>query len=250
MLDLIVIPDALNWVSFWGLIVASCFTSMLTASFGIGGGMLMLAAIAQLLPVKAIIPIHGVVQLGSNAGRSLVMLKNVHWHSLFWFAIGSALGAVLGGQLVINLPIDALRVVLGLFILFTVWGPRLTTRFANNKSLFFGGILSTFLTMFIGATGPFVLALIRAFDLNRLKLVATSAACLVLQHALKVITFGMLGFVFAPYMSLIILMILSGFIGTIIGKKLLIKIDEKRFQFWLNMILSFFALRLLLIALI
>jgi len=208
----------------------------------------MLATMAQLIPVKAIIPVHGVVQLGSNTGRALVMLKDVHWHTLFYFALGSILGAIIGGQLVVSLPIDLLRAILGLFILFAVWGPKFVSKLANAKTLLIGGVLSTFLTMFIGATGPFVLAMIRAFNFDRLTLVATSAACLVLQHALKVLAFGALGFAFAPYLPLIILMILSGFIGTIVGRKLLIKIDEQQFRRWLNIMLTVLALRLIYIA--
>jgi len=141
------------------------------------------------------------------------------------------LGALVGGQFVINLPADLLRGILGLFILITVWVPGSITTLASNKALFLGGALSTFLTMFMGATGPFVLAVMRAFNLNRLNLVATSA-----------------GFAYAPYALLIILMVCSGFIGTIIGKKLLISLDEQQFQYWFNIILSVLALRLLWMA--
>jgi len=207
--------------------------------------MLLLTVMAQLIPVNAIIPVHGVVQLGSNTGRAILMLKDVYWRYLLWFALGCVLGALMGGQVVVSLPVDLLRAVLGLFILFSVWGPGIVTQLANNKTLFFGGMLSTFLTMFIGATGPFVLAMVRAFNLNRLNLVATSAACLVLQHALKVFVFGILGFTFAPYFSLILLMVGSGLAGSIIGKRLLISIDEQRFRQWLNVILSCLALRLI-----
>ena len=249
MFDLPVIPEALNYFTFAALIIISCFTSMLTASLGIGGGLLMLAAMAQLIPIKAIIPIHAVVQLGSNSGRALLMFKDVQWPLVLWFFLGCILGALVGGQLVISLPIDLLRAMLGLFILLTVWRPRFATKFASHKNLFIGAALSTFLTMFIGATGPIVLAILRAFNLTRLSLVATSAACLVIQHALKVLVFGALGFAFAPYLLLIMLMVCSGFVGTIIGKKLLIKINEQRFQYWLNIILSALALRLLWIAL-
>jgi uncharacterized membrane protein YfcA len=158
---------------------------------------------------------------------------------------------------VISLPTNLLQASLGGFILLTVWGPQiwhtnllsnssLFNSFANSKSLLIGGLASTFLTMFVGATGPLVLATIRLFKLNRLNLVATSAACLVLQHALKILIFGLLGFAYSPYFLLILLMICSGFIGTLIGRKLLIKADEQRFQAWLNIILSALALRLIL----
>jgi uncharacterized membrane protein YfcA len=226
---------------------------MLTASFGIGGGLLLLAVIAQTIPMKAIIPVHGAVQLGSNAGRMIVMFKDILWNHFAWFALGSLIGALVGGQLVVNLPTNLLKASLGVFILLTVWGPQiwrssLFNNVANSKSLLIGGIASTFLTMFVGATGPLVVATIRLFKLNRLALVATSAACLVLQHALKILIFGLLGFAFSPYFLLILLMICSGFIGTLIGKQLLIKTNEQHFQTWLNVILSVLALRLIYLA--
>ncbi|MGK0375026.1 MAG: putative membrane protein YfcA [Arenicella sp.] len=253
MQDLLLLPDSLSWASFWGLVVLSGFTSMLTASFGIGGGVLLLAVIAQAIPVKAIIPVHAAVQLGSNTGRMLIMFRDIRWRFFAWFALGSILGALAGGQLVVNLPTNLLKASLGGFILLTVWGPNVLhsnsfSRLGSPKSLIIGGVVSTFLTMFIGATGPLVVATIRIFKLNRLNLVATSAACLALQHTLKVLIFGLLGFAFSPYFLLILLMVCSGIIGTIIGRKLLIKTDEKRFQSWLNMILSVLALRLIYLA--
>lgn len=249
MHELITLPDSLNWVSFYGLVVLSFFTSLLTAAAGIGGGMLMLAALAQVLPVKAIIPVHGLVQLGSNTGRAFVMLKHVHWFYFLWFTIGSIVGAIAGGQLVISLPIKLLQLLLGLFILFTVWGPRFTNKRSGKFTLVFSGLVSTFLTMFVGATGPFVIATLRAFQLSREALVASSAAFLVLQHALKVIAFGLLGFAFNRYISLITLMLASGFLGTLIGRHLLLRIDEALFQKALNVMLSVLALRLVTVAL-
>jgi uncharacterized membrane protein YfcA len=183
----------------------------------------------------------------------IVMFKDILWSHFAWFALGSLIGALVGGQLVVNLPINILKASLGVFILLTVWGPQvwhssIFNNFANSKSLLIGGMVSTFLTMFVGATGPLVVATIRLFKLNRLALVATSAACLVLQHALKVLIFGLLGFAFSPYFLLILLMICSGLIGTVIGRQILIKTDEQRFQAWLNVILSVLALRLIYLA--
>lgn len=250
MLELISIPDILPWHLCLGLIVLSCFTSMLTASVGIGGGLLMLATLAQLIPVKAIIPVHAAIQLGSNSGRALIMLKEVRWDILAWFFAGSVLGAIAGGRLAINLPIEFLQGLLGSFILFSVWGPKLRG-FANNKlALVFGGAISTFLTMLVGATGPFVTALFRTIKLNRLTLVATSAAALIIQHGVKIFVFGLLGFNFAPYGWLIGAMVVSGFIGTLVGRRTLVKIGEDRFQWCLNIALSLLAIRLIYITLI
>lgn len=221
---------------------------MLTAACGIGGGAVLLAVMAQFMPVSELIPVHGVVQTGSNLGRALVMLPNVRWDLLGWFVAGCLFGALVGGQLVISLPKDLLRFVLGAFILFTLWGPSPKFSRSSRPLLAAGGVLSTMLTMFVGATGPFVVAFLRAFQLPSLGLVATSAVFMVTQHLLKVIVFGMLGFAFSPYLHLIILMIASGFLGTLIGRRMLLKIDEKKFQYGLNIILTLLAMRLILTA--
>lgn len=234
---------------FVGLIALSFFTSMLSASMGIGGGSILLAVMAQVVPVKAIIPVHGMVQLGSNVGRSIIMLSHVNWLYLLWFFAGSVFGALLGGQLVVSLPADTLRFVLACFILFSVWGPEISSRVSSVQSLAVGGLFSTILTMFVGATGPFVLSLYRALALPRLALVATNAASLVVQHALKVITFALLGFVYSPYLWFILLMVASGFLGTIMGRYFLLKIDEKLFQSWIKIILTILAIRLLFLSL-
>lgn len=249
MFELITLPENLSWASFYGLILLSSFTSMLTVAAGIGGGMLMLAALAQALPVHAIIPVHGLVQLGSNTGRALILLKHVQWTYFLWFALGSIIGAFIGGQMVISLPIKYLQLLLGSFILLTVWGPKLSNKHSGKPTLIGGGLISTFLTMFIGATGPFVITMLRGFNLSREALVASGAAFLVFQHGLKVLTFGLLGFAFHHYIVLIILMIASGFIGTLIGRHMLLKINEAFFQKALKVVLTVLALRLVLIAL-
>jgi uncharacterized membrane protein YfcA len=59
-----------------------------------------------------------------------------------------------------------------------------------------------------------------------------------------VVIFGFVGFAYAEYFFLIAGMIISGFIGTIIGKKILIKFGKKYFKLVLNTILTLIALNL------
>jgi uncharacterized membrane protein YfcA len=74
--------------------------------------------------------------------------------------------------------------------------------------------------------------------------VATHATLMSLQHLLKIVVFGVLGFAFAPYAVLIAMMIASGFIGTVIGRHVLIQMSEKRFRPILNTILVALSLKL------
>ena len=51
------------------LIILAGFTSMVSAAFGAGGGLMLLVIMASMMPMSVVIPVHGLVQLGSNANR-------------------------------------------------------------------------------------------------------------------------------------------------------------------------------------
>ena len=244
------IPEVLSAGEFWLLVVVSFFTSFTTAAVGIGGGTVLLAVMAQVVPVKAIIPVHGVVQLGSAVGRTLVMYASINKALFGWFLIGCVVGAIIGGQIVVTLPVNMLRVTLGMFILYSTWGPALGGLARSTKALAVGGLLTTTLTMFVGATGPFVMALVRPFQLPPLAVVATFSACIAFQHLVKVLVFGLIGFAFGPYLPLILLMIATGFAGTLLGKRHLLRVDPKKFAMGLNIVLTLLALRLIAQALL
>jgi len=239
------LPEALSTFDAIFLVGTSFFTSFLTAAAGIGGGVTLLAVMAQVVPIGAIVPVHGVVQMGSNIGRAGLMRHDIDKKLLLYFFGGSIIGAGVGGQIIVVLPVAYLQMILAFFILFSTWGPKPVSVFSDHKGLAVGGAFSTLLTMFVGATGPFVAAIIKPFSLGKLGQVATMSACMVVQHFLKVVVFGLFGFSFGPYLALMAAMIGIGFIGTIVGRRLLAKFSEATFKILLNGMLTILALRLL-----
>ena len=75
------------------LIVASLLTSILSGMIGMGGGVVLLAVMTVFLPLKLIIPIHGVVQLVSNISRASLLPSFINTKLLAWFALGLPFGA-------------------------------------------------------------------------------------------------------------------------------------------------------------
>lgn len=224
-----------------GLFLASFSGSFMTVAMGIGGGAFVLAIMASLLPPVALIPVHGAIQLGSNLFRGLLFLRHAHWPVAGAFAIGAILGIGLGGALVIDLPPALVQLVVGLFILWSILRkpPAWLTRAA-----WLNGLISSFLTMFFGATGPFVVNYIRTLNLPRQRHIATHAVLMTLQHGLKVAAFGLLGFAFAPWLTFLVLMIGAGALGTIFGRQVLLRINEATFRRALVSVLAVLALRL------
>ena len=242
------VPEMLSLFDVLLLVGISFFTSFITAAMGIGGGVALLAVMAQIMPALAIVPVHGVVQFGSNVGRAGLMRRDIDRKLLTYFFGGSIFGALVGGQIVVSLPVSYLQLILAVFILYATWGPKLTGTVPSTKALAAGGAFSTLLTMFVGATGPFVVAILRPFELGKLGQVATMSACMVVQHLMKVVVFGLLGFSFAPYVPLMALMIALGFLGTVVGRHMLMRISETHFKYGLNILLTVLALRLLWVA--
>ena len=67
------LPEQLGAVSAYLLIATSFLTSAISAAFGLGGGVAMLVALLSLTPPMIALPVHALIQIGSNAGRSAML---------------------------------------------------------------------------------------------------------------------------------------------------------------------------------
>lgn len=228
------------------LIVASFFTSAITASFGLGGGVMMLALMGLFLPVAALIPVQGIVQLGSNTGRAWVQRAHVQTSIMKPFLIGSLFGAVVGGFTVVQLPDQLMKVLLGIFILIITWATIPGLRSLTGFGLALASGIIACLSMFLGATGPLIVSVLGAMIRDdRKALVATSAAAMTVHHGLKVLVFGLAGFAFRDWLPLIAAMIATGYLGTLMGSKILNRIPEEKFRLAFKFILTLLALQML-----
>jgi len=240
------LPDSVGLIIAVALIVASFFTSALTASFGLGGGMAMLALMGALLPVATLIPVHGAVQLGSNGGRAWHQRKYVRMDVVVPFAIGSVAGAIAGFFFVVQLPDALLKLVMGGFVLALTWLTIPRAERIGGPALMLASTGLAILSMFVGATGPLVSALFaQVMASDRRALIATHGAAMIAQHGLKVVVFALAGFAFHQWLPLIIAMIASGFLGTVYGTKLLDLMPEAIFRKWFRAGISLLALDML-----
>lgn len=231
-----------------GLIMLSMLTSGLSASLGIGGGTLLIITMAQIMPAAALIPVHGMVQLGSNLGRASMTWRYVDWRRLAAFAPGALLGALAASWLLIRLPAGVLELTIATFVLLLCWGPALPSRTLNATGTLLAGAVTTLLSSFVGASGPLVAAFLKQASPQRLVRVATFSSAMTLQHLSKAFVFGMAGFAFSDWLGLMALMIISGLAGTWLGLRLLKHLSDHRFDTLLKWILTMLSLRLLWLA--
>ena len=240
------LPESLGAAPAALLVVASFFTSAFTAAFGVGGGIAMLALMGLFIPVAALIPIHGAVQLGSNTGRTWHQRANVRLDIALPFIAGSLIGAIAGAFVVVQLPDALLKIVLGVFIIAVTWAkiPGLAT--LGSAGMMIASAVLAVTTMFVGATGPLLSPILAQILPNdRKALVATHGAAMTVQHGLKIVVFGFAGFAFWRWLPLIALMVASGFLGTVYGTRWLDRLPEATFRKWFRIGITILALDLL-----
>jgi uncharacterized membrane protein YfcA len=129
-----------------------------------------------------------------------------------------------------------------------VWGPKPKGFAPGRVSFFATGAAGAFLTMFFGATGPIAATMLSTTKLDRLKIVATHAVCMVAQHGLKTLAFGVIGFAFAEWALLVVAILAAGFFGTWSGTALLRKMPEESFKRGFRAVLTLFGIYLLAVA--
>src|SRR5690606_11755200 len=100
----LLLPAGLELPLALALLGLSFLTSLITATLSLGGGTLMLAVLALVFPPAIVVPLHGVIQLGSNAGRAAVQRAHVQWRFVLWITLGAVPGTLLGGRLATVLP--------------------------------------------------------------------------------------------------------------------------------------------------
>tara|TARA_R110000868_G_scaffold164442_2_gene397079 strand:- start:217 stop:966 length:750 start_codon:yes stop_codon:yes gene_type:complete len=233
-----------------GLIVLAGLTSLITAAFGAGGGLLLLVVMASIMPMAVVIPVHGLVQLGSNANRAVMTFRHIDYKLLLYFSLGGVIGALLSSQLVMVMPLEMMKIFIALFVLYLLWIKPVSTKPRSHFIDGIYGLFTTFLSMFVGASGPLVGSYIYSKGYDKLRFTASFSSCLTLQHSLKAIVYTLVGFSFWQWLPLIAAMIISGTLGTWLGLKLLNKIPPEKFEIGFRLILSFLCMQLMLQALV
>lgn len=238
------LPDGMSpWVAA-ALVGFSFLTSAITAVFALGGGIAMLAALGLALPPAVLIPFHGCIQLGSNVGRAVIQRVHIQWHLVLWFGIGTVIGSLIGGSIAVSLPDNLFRVLIAGFVLYSVWGPqpRVSGR-GPIADLAAGGIIGA-LGMVIGAIGPLVANFLRKLD-DRRELIATHATLVGINNVAKIASFTIFGVVLAPYLPLIIAMVVTGILGTMVGTRMLDAMPEAQFRKIFKIVMTVLALEML-----
>ncbi len=230
---------------FSGLSVAAFFTAFVGAVTGTLGGLLLLGIMALVFPPVVLIPVHTVVQLGGSISRVILMWKWVMRGTLLPFFVGAVIGAAVGAQVYVVLSNAWLQIVIGGFIILFTWMPKFASVGADRYRFSAAGFVTTFVGMFVSATGTMLSPIVASSAPDRRNHVATFTSMMTLVHTTKLVAFFALGVAIADYTALMVAMIAMAACGNFCGKKVLDRLPESGFWIVFKVILTVLGIRLL-----
>lgn len=219
------------------LIVTAFVTATLSGIFGMAGGLMLMGALAFVLPVSAAFVTHGILQLVANGWRAVLHRKYIALPILLNYTIASA---VAGGviALIAFAPSRPLLFLLLGLVPMLVWLPRhwIQLDAAKTPHALISGFLVTLVNLTAGVAGPLLDIFFVRTALTRHQIVATKAATQVFSHLAKILVYG------APLLAapkavmpplwLFAIAIPVSMLGTAAGGWVLDRISDVDFKRW------------------
>ena len=225
----------------------SFLTSLLTSIFSVGGGLIMLVALAQSFSPGTLIPLHGAIQLFNNLSRTFIYKEFFNWSLIKNILISTLFGSFGGILLFGNVSEEILIWLIAATILFFTWAPLDNFILSVMRNDWFCGFISGFAGIFIGANGPLVTAYMRTKNLSPKVLVANHGAVMIFQHSIKIALFiYFYSFSLQEYIFFIFILAIAGYAGAVLGMTLISKISYDSFNIFLKSLLSFLAMMLVI----
>ena len=219
------------------LIVTAFLTAALSGVFGMAGGLVLMGALAFVLPVSAAFVTHGILQLVANGWRAVLHRRHIQWPITAWFVGATLLGAIIVSLFSIIPSKPILFLLLGL-VPMMVWFPKTWLQLDAAKpahALIFGTVASV-LNLTAGVSGTFLDTLFVRTGLNRHEIVATKATIQSLNHLAKIGVYGALlsasGSAALPPWWLFAFAIPASMIGTTAGGWVLDRMSDVNFKRW------------------
>ncbi|WP_083250974.1 hypothetical protein [Acidihalobacter aeolianus] len=184
---------------------------------------------------------HVVLLLAASFAGSLMTASIGLGGGAFLLVVMAELVPLLG-----HIAPEWIPLCVALFILAFTWLPLPRVVHGTHPlPLVLGGFFTTLATVQVGATGPLVSAWLGRAHADRWAYTANFSSCMTLQHTLKLAAFSLAGFVFLPWLPLLALMIVCGYLGTLTGLKVLGKMRDGHFKPLFRLVMTALAGRIL-----
>jgi uncharacterized membrane protein YfcA len=221
-------------MTYFILFVAGIVAYLISTLAGGGGALILLPVVGFYLSPAAVAP---VVNLGNMIGRParlILFWQHIEWRLVAYYVPSAIIGAVVGGLIFVKLRADWLQILLGLFLISTVFQYRFGKKqrsFPMKAAYFIPlGFGVTFISTLFGATG----AILNPFYLNmglvKERMIATKTANSFIAGIAQLSSYTFLGALKGDLWFYGLAIGIGATLGNIIGKRQLKKVSDTRFR--------------------
>jgi uncharacterized membrane protein YfcA len=224
--------------SFALLVAAAAFvTSVISAVFGMAGGMILMGLYAATLPVQVAMVLHGVTQLFANGFRAFILRERIFARGLVWYGVGSLASLAFFSWLALVVERPVMFMLLGgIPLALSAMPTRLAPNFAHSRGALACGVLCTSASLLAGVSGPLLDVFFVRTELDRFEIIATKAFTQAVGHVLKIVYFAWL--VRGPALDMNVplwlypTLVACAYLGTRAGGRILESLTDTLFRRW------------------
>lgn len=205
----------------------------LSGIIGFGASIILLPLLALAFGGMQAVPVMAIAAVMANLARLLLWWQAVDWRACFAFAVTAAPAAAIGARTLLELPRGLVETTLGVVFLAMIPLRHYLLRRAlhlKQAGLLAAGAVIGLLTGVVASTGPISVPVFLAYGLTKGAFIGTEAAASLAMYGTKVAVFDQLG---ALPMAVLAQGLTTGaalMAGTWIGKRWVVRMDQRYFQ--------------------
>ena len=218
------------------LFVSGIAAFILSTISGGGGALVLVPVLNWTIGVTNTAPVLNLGTMIGRPARLIIFWKHINWRVFFYYVPTAIAGAYLAAWLFSNVHAEWLQILVGLFLISTVFQYRFGKKERSFKveTWYFiplGFIVSIFGTI-IGALGPVLNPFYLNLGLDKEALIATKTANSFFMGLAQIGSYTFFGLIHGEFWFYGIALGMGAVIGNLISKRFLSKMSSKAFRRW------------------
>jgi len=227
-------------ISIWlllGLFLLGAGAFTLSTISGGGGALLQIPILNFLIGTSNTAQVINLGTFISRPSRIIIFWKYINW-KVFWYYVPSAMvGAVLAAFLFTSVKIFWIQIIVGLFLISTLFQYRFGKKEHSFKvELWYFiplGFLIAIIGTFTGGMGPILNPFLLNVGIDKEELIGTKSAQSFFLGIAQIGSYAFFGLLTEDLWMLGVAMGLGAILGNLIGKQLLQRMSKLAFRRWL-----------------
>lgn len=199
---------------------------------GFGSGLVAIPLLAFIFPLTFIVPVLGLLSYSGTIMQSIHLRKQVSWRDMLPLVPFSILGITIAIWLLVNIDSNILVRVLGVFIiLYSIYSfLALSIHEGGRKWAILAGSFGGMVGALFGTGGPFYVVYLKMRQLDKGKFRATIAMIFLVDGGVRIFGYAAGGLYNEQVLWMLLLLFPVLLAGMYVGHHLHLKIEQKRFN--------------------